>query len=231
MAVQRALMSDIGTRPSLSDLGSRLGYQDQYSRRPSLSDRRPSGDFGGMNLSGFRQPSLSSRHDRGVFERQRTLRTASPSRHEYGDRERSFRGHSPSRYEGEDNYLRNLSPVRYDGTRSPSRSRQGSDPDIMGLALGRREIPTRDPSAGMLSPKWPDSRAASPRAPAAFFPETESMHSLREMGPDRLLNDPWTDDHLEGPPFLMGHEIPTRERDLDADSGHSGDLSRYETRL
>ncbi|PVD20342.1 hypothetical protein C0Q70_18496 [Pomacea canaliculata] len=228
---QRSMLGEIGARPSMSDFSGRLGYSDHYSRRPSLSDRRPSGDLGSGPLSVFhRQP----RHERAsILERQRTLRTGSPSRYDLSDRELPFRGHSPSRYDPEDVYVRSLSPVRYDGTRSPSqsRSRHGSDPDLMGLAVGRREVPTRDPSSGMLSPKWPDSHAASPRGPGIFFPETESVHSLRELGPDRLLNDPWTDDHLEGPSFLMEHEVPTRERDTDGDSGHSGDLSRLETRL
>ncbi|XP_076470932.1 inositol 1,4,5-trisphosphate-gated calcium channel ITPR2-like isoform X2 [Babylonia areolata] len=234
---QRAMMGDIGARPSLSDLSGRLGHHsDHYSRRPSLTDRRSSGDFGGAGagLSAYRQPSFSSR---GGLERQRTLRNVSPSRYEaYGDRdrdrERQLRSHSPSRYDYDDPYVRNLSPVRYDGgVRSPSRSRQGSDPDLLGLHGRRGEVPTRDWSGGMLSPKWPDSRAPSPRGASTFFPETESLQSLREVGPDRLLGDPWADDHMEGPPFLMEHEIPTRERDTDADSHHSGDLSRYETRL
>lgn len=226
-------MGDIGARPSLSDLSGRLGYQDHYSRRPSLSDRRgSSGDYGGGALSVYRQPSLSSRPDRAMLERQRTLRAMSPSRYDPHDRDRHRRSYSPSRFEYEDPYLRNISPVRYDpGTRSPSRSRHGSDPDLMGLSLGRREVPTRDLSSGMLSPKWSDSRAPSPRGAAVFFPETESLQSLREVGPDRLLTDPWTDDHLEGPSFLMEHEIPTRERDTDTESHHSGDLGRYETRL
>ena len=239
VAAQRALLGDIGARPSLSDLSGRLGhYADHHShsRRPSLTDRRSSGDYGSSALSVYRQPSLSSRADRAMLERQRTLRTASPSRYDGladRDRDRPLRSRSPSRYEHEDPFVRNLSPVRYDGGRSPSRSRQGSDPDLLGLSLhGRRgEVPTRDWSSGMLSPKWPDSRAPSPRGAAAFFPETESLQSLREAGPDRLLTDPWTDDHLEGPSFLMEHEIPTRERDADADSHHSGDMGRYETRL
>ena len=234
VAAQRALLGDIGARPSLSDLSGRLGgYPDHYSRRPSLSDRRSSGDYGTSALSAYRQPSLSSRSDRAMLERQRTLRAMSPSRYDPHDRDRPRRSYSPSRFEPEDPYLRNLSPVRYDGTRSPSRSRHGSDPDLMGLSLGARrgEVPTRDPSSGMLSPKWSDSRAPSPRGAAVFFPETESLQSLREVGPDRLLTDPWTDDHLEGPSFLMEHEIPTRERDTDTESHHSGDLGRYETRL
>lgn len=177
-------------------------------------------------ISVYRQPS-STRYDR--LDRQRALRSMSPVRFD-GDpaaSTRYFRGHhSPSRYDVDDPYVRSLSPVRYDQSmRSPARSRQDSDPDIVGIiSIGsaRREIPTRDLSS-MLSPRYPDSRQASPRGSRSFFPDSESLLSYRgDHGPpERLSMEDYAGDSIEGP----------AERDLDADSGHSGESGRYEGRL
>lgn len=137
------------------------------------------------------------------------------------------RGMSPSRYDGDDVGLHGISPSRYeDRTRSPSRSRHGSDPDILGLSpiYARRDMP----GPMMLSPKWPDSRTASPRGATVFFPDTDSLHSLREEGPpDRSL--PTVDlftDTMDGPAF-MDPDLPPPRDDDDSDAG---DL-RYESRI
>lgn len=215
----RQTLGDIGTRSSLSDHSSRLAYLD--GRRSSI------GDHGGFGA--YRQPS-SSRYDR--MERQRTLRSMSPVRFD-GDAPSSTRylrgHHSPSRYDVDDPYVRSLSPVRYDqSVRSPARSRQGSDPDLMGIiTVGstRREIPTRDLSS-MLSPRYPDSRQASPRGAMSFFPDSESLHSFRgDMGPPDRSSEEYPGDSLDGP-----MELPTREREIDSESMHSADYSRYEGR-
>lgn len=179
----------------------------------------------------YRQPS-STRYDR--MERQRTLRSMSPVRFEPDPQAsaRYLRGHSPSRYDVDDPYVRSLSPVRYDqSVRSPARSRHGSDPDIMGIitvGASRREIPTRDLSS-MLSPRYPDSRQASPRGAMSFFPDSDSIHSFRaDVGPpDRSLEE-FHGDPLEGPMFISHPDMPTRE--VDSDSIHSADYGRYEGR-
>ncbi|XP_071092410.1 inositol 1,4,5-trisphosphate-gated calcium channel ITPR3-like isoform X4 [Haliotis cracherodii] len=215
--------SDLLRRPSISD------HSDFPIRRPSISDhsdmyRRPSISDHAAFISGHRH-----RH----HDRHRTMRSVSPLRHEADPR--FFRGPSPSRFDSEEPYVRNLSPVRYDaGTRSPSRSRQGSETDLMGLSPvhTRREAPSRDlgmQAMSMLSPKWIDSRSTSPRGATVFFPETESLHSLRE-GAERSMPEQYSDT-LEGPVYGLDQEAPTREREGDADSTASGDYGRYETRI
>ncbi|XP_041375499.1 inositol 1,4,5-trisphosphate receptor type 3-like [Gigantopelta aegis] len=206
-------------RPSIPD------HPDAY-RRPSFSDhsdiyRRPSISDHTAFLASHRPPS-SQRHPRNI----RSISPLHDPRH--------MRGSSPSRYDPDEPFLRNLSPVHYDA------SRQGSETDLMGMSPihGRREIPSRDFGMGpsILSPRWMDSRSASPsrspRSSVVFFPDTDSVHSLRDCPPDRLIPDPYAYDVLEGPALLMGdQEIPTREHDVDTESGHSDDISRMETRI
>lgn len=74
-----------------------------------------------------------------------------------------------------------------------------------------------------MSPKWTDSRAASPRTSAIFFPDSDSTPSLniRDQGPpERAMPtvDLVTDPLIDLPPYVMGHDVPTREREQDTDS-------------
>ncbi|KAH9498188.1 hypothetical protein Btru_007916 [Bulinus truncatus] len=219
----RQPMTEIGARTSLSDHSSRLAYLD--SRRSSIGEHAGFGPY--------RQPS-TQRYDR--LERQRTFRSMSPVRFdaEPPSSTRYLRGHhSPSRYDVDDPYVRSLSPVRYDqGVRSPARSRQGSDPDIVGIITvgsSRREIPTRDLSS-MLSPRYPDSRQASPRGAMAFFPDSESIHSFRGdvSGPPDRSSEEYPVESLDGPMYVSHSDYPTREREMDSESMHSADYGRYD---
>ncbi|XP_055891550.1 inositol 1,4,5-trisphosphate receptor type 1-like isoform X4 [Biomphalaria glabrata] len=215
-------MDQPGTRTSLNDHSGRLSYLD--GRRPSIGEHAGFGPY--------RQPS-TQRYDR--LERQRTFRSMSPVRFdaEPPSSSRYLRGHhSPSRYDVDDPYVRSLSPVRYDqGIRSPARSRHGSDPDIVGIITvgsSRREIPTRDLSS-MLSPRYPDSRQASPRGAMAFFPDSESIHSFRgDVGPLDRSSEEYPVESLDGPMFAPHPDFPTREREMDSESIHSADYGRYE---
>ncbi|XP_055955374.1 inositol 1,4,5-trisphosphate receptor type 1 [Patella vulgata] len=218
-------LDDTNRLLQLSPLAQLAQLGQQVARRASQSAEHR--DIG----STLRQHSISSqhgRHPRGGGG------GGSPLRHDSID-QRYFRGASPSRYD-EEPFPRNLSPVRYeDRTRSPSRSRHGSEPDLMGLSpVHTRREPSRD--YGMLSPKWVESRAASPRGASIFFPDSDSLsvHSLRDGQPmgQLPLPDPYLDS-LDTTSFILDQEAQRRERDrdTDGDSGNSGDFTRLETRL
>lgn len=138
---------------------------------------------------------------------------------------RHYRGYSPSRFDSDEPSVRNLSPVRYDDRiRSPSRSRHGSDPELLGFSPIHTRRQSRDSNyIRQMSPKWTDSRAASPRTSAIFFPDSDSTPSLniRDQGPpERAMPtvDLVTDPLIDLPPYVMGHDVPTREREQDTDS-------------
>ncbi|ESO91009.1 hypothetical protein LOTGIDRAFT_163525 [Lottia gigantea] len=209
----------------LSPLAQLAQLGQQVARRASMGGEHRA-DMGPT----LRQHSIASshgRHGRGGGG------GGSPLRHDSTE-QRYFRGSSPSRYD-EEPFPRNLSPVRYDDrTRSPSRSRHGSEPDLMGLSpVHSRREPSRD--YGMLSPKWVESRATSPRGASIFFPDSDSLsvHSLRDAPPSGQLPDPYLDS-IETGPFLIDPPEPQRSTSRDtesAESGNSGDFTRLETRL
>jgi hypothetical protein len=187
------------------------------------SGRRLS-DAGILRSDLFRPPSTPL--DRGPRDR----RSSSPMRY---DQDTRVRRRSPSLFEEEEeDLLRSLSPVRYD--RSPARSRRGSEVDGMGrlspLPPGLREAPSRDFGMGILSPRRLDGRSTSPRTGRVFFPDSEFSPLMREVTPPERLTTDWYPDATDEPPYMLPHEIPTRERDPDTESAHSGE-DRMETRL
>lgn len=157
-------------------------------------------------------------------------RSASPVRLEHDHR---FRRRSPSRYDEDDLMAGTFSPVRYDDrTRSPSRSRQGSETDLRGISPS--PLSRRDTLTGMLSPRWPDSRTTSPRTTAVFFPDSEQTFPppppsfMDRRGSEVRFEDRRGSDFIEGPPFLSGYELP--EHDDDTDSTYRGEY-RGESRF
>ena len=164
--------------------------------------------------------SFRARHDRRSSI---SSRSGSPVRVE------QLRRRSPSRYYEDVEEFGPTTPDRYDDrARSPSRSRLGSDAEMRGVfpsPLSRRD------TLGGLSPRWPDSRATSPRGTSVFFPDTDPYlpppSFSRRGSMDRRGSD-YIPESIEGPPYIPEFDLP--ERDHDTDSVRSGEYrgeSRY----
>ncbi|XP_036354795.1 inositol 1,4,5-trisphosphate receptor type 3-like, partial [Octopus sinensis] len=136
------------------------------------------------------------------------------------DTPRHYRGFSPLRYDADEPGVRNLSPVCYDDrTHSPSRSRHGSDSELLGFSPIHMRRQSRDSSyIRQVSPKWADSQAASPKTSSVFFPDSDSTPSLNmrdQRPPERAMPtvDLVTDPLEEFSSFVISEDIASRESD------------------
>lgn len=154
-----------------------------------------------------------------------TSRSGSPVRFD------QFRRRSPSRYEDDDDHTG--SPSRWDDrTRSPSRSRLGSDAEMRGFTpspLSRRDTMI---APSVVSPRWGDSLSTSPRASMAFFPDSDPIpppppsYMSRRSSMDRRGSD-FRPESIEGPAYPMQDFDPQD----DGDSLYSGDYGRRDSRF
>ncbi|XP_078335085.1 inositol 1,4,5-trisphosphate-gated calcium channel ITPR2-like [Crassostrea virginica] len=179
-----------------------------------------------LGRSDLLQPSTTSgflsRPDRRTSI---TSRSGSPVRFD------QFRRRSPSRYEDDDDHTG--SPSRWDDrTRSPSRSRLGSDAEMRGFTpspLSRRDTMI---APSVVSPRWGDSLSTSPRASMAFFPDSDPIpppppsYMSRRSSMDRRGSD-FRPESIEGPAYPMQDFDPQD----DGDSLYSGDYGRRDSRF
>lgn len=82
----------------------------------------------------------------------------------------------------------------------------------------------------VMSPRWGDSLSTSPRATMVFFPDSDPIppppsYMSRRSSTDRRGSD-FRPESIEGPAYPM----PEFDPQDDADSAHSGDYSRRDSR-
>ncbi|KAK3086885.1 hypothetical protein FSP39_024881 [Pinctada imbricata] len=163
------------------------------------------------------------------FRARRDRRSSFSSRSGSPVRVEQLRRRSPSRYYDDPDDFGQITPDRYDDRpRSPSRSRLGSDAEMR--AITPSPLSRRDTLSG-LSPRWPDSHAASPRGTVVFFSDADPFlpppSFSRRGSVDRRGSD-YIPESIEGPPYIPEFDLP--ERDHDTDSIRSGEYrgeSRY----
>ncbi|XP_021341779.1 inositol 1,4,5-trisphosphate receptor type 2-like [Mizuhopecten yessoensis] len=153
-------------------------------------------------------PSALSRFDRRPSA---SSRSGSPSRLDHEPQR--FRRRSPSRYDDDELLLGSPDHVG-DRARSPSRSRMGSESDLRGKSPS--PLSRRDTMTSMLSPRWADSRSASPRGATVFFPDTDPfppppppLPTMDRRGSDFRLET------VEGPQYSQDFEYPEYDQDDD----------------
>eukprot|EP00106_Octopus_bimaculoides_P022967 XP_014790409.1 PREDICTED: inositol 1,4,5-trisphosphate receptor-like protein A [Octopus bimaculoides] len=184
--------------------------------------------FGDAHNTGMSQPNNGgnsySRPEKSgsIYTSSISQGTQITSLREYqeADTPRHYRGFSPLRYDADEPGVRNLSPVCYDDrTHSPSRSRHGSDSELLGFSPIHTRRQSRDSSyIRQVSPKWVDSQAASPKTSSVFFPDSDSTPSLNmrdQRPPERAMPtvDLVTDPLEEFSSFVISEDIASRESD------------------